>query len=269
MTISSNIAADFNEKRAVKVITGLNNFKVKQIKQMTQAAEIAKATYMDIAADINIVKEIKSISTIPICVSAVSVQKLIQCQQSGVQILEIGNYDAFYEQGRLFSSKEIMQISQDTRELLPDTTLCVTIPHILCVEEQSKLTQDLKNIGIDIIQTEGKSTSFSKQGDLSGMIQKSASTCSSTYAISKNSNIPIISASGISALTSPISFLYGASCIGIGTSIKRLNNVASMVMYIHEIKTAIECNRHKRQNITHSIKMSNITSQLFSYSLKV
>ena len=269
MTISSNIATDFTDKQAVKVITGLNNFKIQQIKQMTQASEIAGATYLDIAADINIIEEIRSTSTIPICVSAITAEELVHCQQAGVQILEIGNYDAFYEQGRLFSSREIMEISQNTRERLPETTLCVTIPHILCIEEQIKLTQDLQNIGVDIIQTEGKSTSFSKQGDLSGIIQKSASTCSSTYAISKNINIPIISASGISALTSPISFLYGASCIGISTNIKRLNNVASMVMYIYEIKTAIEYNRGVKKDINHSIRKSIINCQLGYYDLRM
>nr|ALL97361.1 ycf23 [Pyropia endiviifolia] len=269
MTISSSIANDFNNKIAVKVITGLNNFNTKQIKQVAQAAEIAGATYMDIAADINIIKEIQSITTIPICVSAVSAQKLFECEQAGVQILEIGNYDAFYEQGRLYSSKEIMQISNDIRNLLPNATLCVTIPHILCIEEQVKLTQCLRNIGVDIIQTEGRSTSFSKNGDLSGMIQKSASTCSSTYTIAKNSDIPIISASGISALTSPISFLYGASCVGIGNSIKQLNNIKSMVMYIYEIKTAIKYNNSKKQDINHSIKTSSITCDLLASGLKV
>nr|YP_009244684.1 hypothetical protein Ppul_081 [Pyropia pulchra]AMK96926.1 hypothetical protein Ppul_081 [Pyropia pulchra] len=269
MTISSSIANDFNDKLAVKVITGLNNFNIKQIKQMTQAAEIAGATYMDIAADISIVKELQSTTTIPICVSAISAEKLFHCEKAGVQILEIGNYDVFYAQGRFFSSKEIMQISEDIRNLLPNTTLCVTIPHVLCMEEQIKLTQNLRNLGVDIIQTEGKSTSFSKQGDLSGIIQKSASTCSSTYTISKNSNMPIISASGISALTSPISFLYGASCVGVGNNIQRLNNIKSMVLYIYEIKTAIQYNRHEKQDITHSIKTSGITYDLISSGLKL
>lgn len=269
MTISSSIVDDFTDKIAIKVITGLNNFDIKKITKMTQAGEIAKATYMDIAADISIIHELQSNSTIPICVSAVSSKKLVQCQQAGAQILEIGNYDAFYEQGRLFSSKEIIEISKDTRNLSPRTALCVTIPHILCIEEQIQLVQDLKNIGVDIIQTEGRSTGFSKNGDLSGVIQKAASTCSSTYAISQNSNIPIISASGISALTTPISFLYGASCVGIGNNIRQLNNITSMVMYLYEVKTAIECNRNKKQNITHSIKTSNITLNSISSRVRV
>nr|YP_010925691.1 putative tryptophan synthase alpha subunit [Neoporphyra dentata]WKD83923.1 putative tryptophan synthase alpha subunit [Neoporphyra dentata]BCA87343.1 hypothetical protein Ycf23 [Neoporphyra dentata] len=269
MTISASIVADFTDKLAVKVITGLNNFNIKQVTKMTQAAEIAKATYMDISADINIIHQLQSNSTIPICVSAVSSRKLVQCQQAGVQILEIGNYDAFYEQGRLFSSEEIIEISKNTRNLLPSTTLCVTIPHILCIEEQIQLTQDLKNIGVDIIQTEGGSTGFSKSNDLSGIIQKAASTCSSTYAISQNINIPIVSASGISSLTTPISFLYGASCVGIGNNIRKLNNITSMVIYIYEIKTAIECNRNKKQKITHSISKSNITCNSISSRIKV
>nr|BED43123.1 Ycf23 protein [Pyropia sp. Myanmar_A]BED43320.1 Ycf23 protein [Pyropia sp. Myanmar_B]BED43517.1 Ycf23 protein [Pyropia sp. Myanmar_C] len=269
MTISSNISSDFHDKLAIKVITGLNNLKIEQIKQMTQAAEIAKATYMDIAADTSIIKKLQYTSTIPLCVSAVSAQRLVKCQKAGVQILEIGNYDTFYKQGRLFTSKEIIEISKDTKNLLPETTLCVTIPHILQIEEQIQLAQDLKNIGVSIIQTEGKSTSFSKKGDLSGTIQKSASTCSSTYTISENSEMPIISASGISALTSPISFLYGASCVGIGNNIKQLTDIASMVIYIHEVKTAIKCNQNTKQQFFHSIKTSSIICQLVFFDMQI
>nr|YP_009027657.1 hypothetical chloroplast RF23 [Neoporphyra perforata]AGV01121.1 hypothetical chloroplast RF23 [Neoporphyra perforata]AHB35359.1 hypothetical chloroplast RF23 [Neoporphyra perforata]AIA19522.1 hypothetical chloroplast RF23 [Neoporphyra perforata]AIA19731.1 hypothetical chloroplast RF23 [Neoporphyra perforata]AIA19940.1 hypothetical chloroplast RF23 [Neoporphyra perforata] len=269
MTISSSITNDFTNKLALKVITGLNNFNMKKVKQMTQAAEIAKATYVDIAADINIINELRSNSTIPICVSSISAQTLIKCQKADVQILEIGNYDSFYEQGRLFSSKEIMNISKDTKYSLPNTTLCVTIPHVLRVEEQIELTRDLERIGVDIVQTEGKSTSLSKNGDLSGIIGRAASTCSSTYAISQNSNMPIVSASGISALTAPISFLYGASGIGIGNNIRQLSNITSMVMYIYEIQTAIENNRSNKQDINHSISRSSINCNLSPSKIKV
>nr|YP_010338236.1 hypothetical protein MW410_pgp194 [Bangia atropurpurea]UNJ18186.1 hypothetical protein [Bangia atropurpurea] len=265
MTISSKISSDFNNKIALKVITGLNNFNIKQIKQMALASEIAKATYLDIAADINIVKELESISTIPICVSAVASKKLQKCQQAGVNIFEVGNYDCFYEEGRLFSSREILEISKKAKHLLQNTTLCVTVPHILEIEEQIKLAHDLQKIGIDIIQTEGKSSHFFKTGHLSGMIQKSASTFSSTYAISRKVNLPTISASGISSLTSPIAFLYGASGIGVGTNIKRLKKISSMIIYIYEIKTAIKCNNSIKYNIDHSIQSSKITRQLIFY----
>lgn len=262
MTISSNIASDFNSKKAIKIIAGLNNFNVAQIKQIAQASEIAKATYVDIAADIEIVKEIEDNSSIPVCVSAISLEKLQKCQNAGIQILEVGNYDCFYEQGRLFSYKEILSISRNTRSLLPNATVCVTIPHILNIEEQIELARELVSMGINLIQTEGKSTGFGKKNDLSGVIEKSSATFSSTYSISNSTNLPIISSSGISALTSPISFIYGASCIGIGANIRRLQNMASMVMYIYEVQTAIDCNKNMPQDINHSIKPSKVTRQL-------
>ena len=163
MTISSKISSDFDKQSALKVITGLNNFNIPQIKQMALASEIAKVTYLDIVADTDIIKEVESVSKIPICVSAVKSKELLKCQKTGVNILEIGNYDCFYEQGRLFHSEEIKLISKETRNLLPHATLCVTLPHILKIEEQVKLASDLQRIGIDMIQTEGKSTSISKQ----------------------------------------------------------------------------------------------------------
>jgi len=265
MTISSKISSDFGKQSALKVITGLNNFNVTQIKQMALASEIAKVTCLDIAADTNIIKQVESVSKIPICVSAVKSKELLKCQKAGVNIVEIGNYDCFYEQGRLFNSEEIKLISKETRNLLPNATLCVTLPHILEIEEQIRLAYDLQEIGVDMIQTEGKSTSISKIEHLSSLIQKSASTFSSTYVISKKIHLPIISASGISSLTSPIAFLYGASGIGIGTNIKRLQNIKSMVMYIYEVQTAIRSNHHIKHNIKHSIKSSQISRQLISY----
>nr|YP_009237471.1 hypothetical chloroplast RF23 [Wildemania schizophylla]AKS28518.1 hypothetical chloroplast RF23 [Wildemania schizophylla] len=262
MTIFSRIASDFSNQKAIKIITGLNNFNIKQIKQIAQASEIARATYIDIAADIEIVKEIQDKSMIPICVSAVSVKELVKCQQANVQILEIGNYDCFYEQGRVFSFQEIIGISREAKNLMPEATLCATVPHVLTMGEQIELAHELASIGINLIQTEGKSTGFTKKADLSGVIEKSAATLSSTYSISHNTTIPIISASGISALTSPISFIYGASCVGLGTNIRRLQNTASMVIYIYEIQTAIKCNRNIKQYISHSIKSSQVTHQL-------
>jgi len=265
MTISSKISSDLGKQNALKVITGLNNFNVPQIKQMALASEIAKVTYLDIAADTNIIKQVESVSKIPICVSAVKSQELLKCQKAGVNILEIGNYDCFYEQGRMFNSEEIKLISKEIRNSLPNTTLCVTLPHILEIEEQIRLAYDLQKIGVDMIQTEGKSTSISQIDHLSSLIQKSASTFSSTYAISSKIHLPIISASGVSSLTSPIAFLYGASGIGVGANIKRLQNIKSMVMYIYEIRTAISSNHNIKHNINHSIKSSKIIRQLISY----
>ena len=265
MTISSNIACDFNKRIGLKVITGLDNFNIQQVRQMTKAAEIAGATYVDIAADTDIISELQSICTLPICVSDITPSQLLKCQRVGIQVLEIGNYDCFYKNRRLFSPKEIIDISKEIRDLSPTTTLCVTVPHILAIEEQIKLAHSLQNIGVDIIQTEGKSTNFAKQGDLSGIMRRSSSTVSSTYAISKAINLPVISASGISTVTSPISFMYGASCVGIGTNIKRLQNIDSMVMYIHEVKAAICINQSGEKNINHSIRSSKINKQLIAY----
>jgi hypothetical protein len=50
--------------------------------------------------------------------------------------IEIGNYDSFYDTGIEFSSEKILKLTKETREMLPDITLSVTVPHTLSLLDQ-------------------------------------------------------------------------------------------------------------------------------------
>ncbi|KAJ0083085.1 hypothetical protein Patl1_10173 [Pistacia atlantica] len=117
--------------------------------------------------------------------------------------VEIGNYDSFYEKGIVFSPEQILNLTKETKRILPSVTLSVTVPHTLSLPDQVtntafasrvfesilnapfnlmqskllhiqqvKLAELLEQEGVDIIQTEGgKCSSPSKSGVL-GLIEK-------------------------------------------------------------------------------------------------
>lgn len=52
-------------------------------------------------------------------------------------MVEIGNYDGFYGEGRIFSSEEVLRLTRETRSLLGDRVpLSVTVPHTLALADQ-------------------------------------------------------------------------------------------------------------------------------------
>lgn len=59
------------QRRAVKIISGLNNFNRDQVLAVVNAAEQGGATFVDIAADPDLIGRVRQQTHLPICVSAV------------------------------------------------------------------------------------------------------------------------------------------------------------------------------------------------------
>ena len=59
------------EKRAVKVIAGIDNFDIENIKKVVASAETAHASAVDICAREDIIKEVRSMTELPIFVSSI------------------------------------------------------------------------------------------------------------------------------------------------------------------------------------------------------
>ena len=52
-------------------------------------------------------------------------------------MVEIGNYDGFYAEGRVFSAEEVLKLTKQTRALLgSQIPLSVTVPHTLPLDAQ-------------------------------------------------------------------------------------------------------------------------------------
>jgi hypothetical protein len=226
-------------RNALKVISGLQNFDRSRVLPVVRAATAGGATFLDIAASPELVREVKSLTNLPICVSAVEPELLLASVNAGADLIEIGNFDSFYALGRRFEADEVLALTQQTRALLPEITLSVTVPHILPLDEQVQLAEALVANGADIIQTEGGTSSQPVHAGVLGLIEKAAPTLAAAHAISHAVNVPVLCASGLSSVTAPMAIAAGASGIGIGSAINQLNDEVAMVAAVRSIVEAL------------------------------
>lgn len=227
-------------KNLVKIISGIQNYNKKKSLDVAMAAELASATAIDICDDPEIIKPIRALVQLPIFVSSVDPLKLIAAQSYGADVLEIGNYEAFYKQGKMFTSKEILEIASFVKKsVVLDLLLCCTIPSTLEIKNQIRLAKDLTDLGFDIIQSEGfaPDVPVSDRRDPSfNEILKASPNLANTIELRKAlPDASIICASGITLTTTPLAFASGASGIGIGTYINSLATQAEMTERIKEI----------------------------------
>jgi hypothetical protein len=239
MTMHSTLQRAFAIRRALKVISGLNNFDASSVSAIAKAAELGGATFVDIAADPELVKLVKSLINLPVCVSAVEPQKFVEAVAAGADLIEIGNFDSFYAQGRRFEAEEVLALTVQTRTLLPGITLSVTVPHILTLDKQVELAEELVKVGADIIQTEGGTSSHPTHSGTLGMIEKASPTVAAAYEISRAVSVPVLCASGISSVTAPIATAAGAAGVGVGSAINQLNSEIAMIAAVRGLVEAL------------------------------
>jgi Protein of unknown function (DUF561) len=240
MTIHSTLQSAFAQKRALKIISGLTNFNALHVVAIAKAAQRGGATFVDIAADAEIVRQVRQQVRLPICVSAVEPEKFLAPVAAGADLIEIGNFDAFYAQGIRFEAAEVLEITRRTRELLPNITLSVTVPHILNLSEQVRLAEALVQAGADIIQTEGGTSSNPKNAGILGLIEKAAPTLAAAHAISRSVDVPVLCASGLSEVTASLAIASGAAGIGVGTAVNKLNDEIAMVAVVRSLVEALQ-----------------------------
>lgn len=185
MTMPPSLLQALEQGRALKVISGLNNFDRDRVAAVVRAADRGGATFVDIAADVELVRLAKHHSILPVCVSAVDPERFVACVNAGADLIEIGNFDSFYAQGRRFEAAEVLALTRRTRALLPKVTLSVTVPHILDLCDQVALAEALVAAGADIIQTEGGTSSQPRHGGTLGLIEKAAPTLAAASEISR------------------------------------------------------------------------------------
>lgn len=235
MITHSKLIQAFDRKNALKVISGLNNFDTERVTAVVKAAELGGATFVDIAADPTLVRHIRNLTDLPICVSAVEPELFVSAVEAGADLIEIGNFDSFYALGRRFEAPEVLELTRKTRALLPKVTLSVTVPHILVLDEQVQLAEALVQAGADIIQTEGGTSIHPVHPGIRGLIDKAAPTLAAAHSISRAVDVPVLCASGLSNVTAPMAIAAGASGIGVGSAINQLNNEVAMVAAVRSL----------------------------------
>ncbi len=247
MSILSQLHSALAQGRALKVISGLNNFDSDRVAAVVKAADQGGATFVDIAAEPNLVRLVRSLTNLPICVSAVEPELFVACVEAGADLIEIGNFDSFYAQGRRFEAAEVLALTEATRKLLPTVLLSVTVPHILELDQQVQLAEALVNAGADIIQTEGGTSSQPAHAGTLGLIEKAAPTLAAAYEISRAVDVPVLCASGLSNVTAPMAIAAGAAGIGVGSAINKLSSEIEMIAVVRslvEALSAVQTSRH-------------------------
>jgi hypothetical protein len=239
MTILSALNTALEQGRALKVISGLNNFDRDRVAAVVTAADRGGATCVDIAADLDLIRMVKRLTSLPICVSAVEPTKLAAAISAGADLVEIGNFDCFYAQGIRFEAAEVLAMTQETRRLLPSTMLSVTVPHILQLDQQVHLAEELVKAGANLIQTEGGTSSAPIHAGSLGLIEKAAPTLAAAYEISRAVNVPVLCASGLSSVTVPLAIAAGASGVGIGSAINKLSSEVEMIAVVRSLVEAL------------------------------
>jgi deoxyribose-phosphate aldolase len=235
----SSLQSAFANRHALKIISGLNNFDAASVSAVARAANHGGATFVDIAADPNLVAIARTQTALPICVSAVEPQKFVDAVEAGADLIEIGNFDSFYAQGRNFSAQEVLELTVQTRRLLPRITLSVTVPHTLELDQQVQLAMDLVNAGADLIQTEGGTSSQPAHPGTLGLMEKAAPTLAAAFEISRAVSIPVMCASGLSNVTAPLAIAAGASGIGVGSAVNQLNSEIAMIAAVRSLVEAL------------------------------
>lgn len=239
MTVHPKLAKALIQKNALKVISGLNNFDQEKVTAVAKAAAAGGATFIDIAADPSLVATVRELIDLPICVSAVEPKLFVSAVNAGADLIEIGNFDSFYLQGRKFETPEVLELTQRTRGLLPNITLSVTVPHILALDEQVQLAEQLVQAGADIIQTEGGTSIQPINPGVKGLIEKAAPTLAAAYSISHAVDIPVLCASGLSSVTAPMAIAAGAAGVGVGSAINKLDSEVAMMAAVRSLVSAL------------------------------
>lgn len=245
-TTKVTVLRDFHEKRALKIISGLQNLDKDNVASVITAADKGGATHVDIACDPELVKLAISLTSLPVCVSSVDPMAFPAAVEAGALMVEIGNYDSFYEMGLTFSPEQVLKLTRETKRILPSIPLSVTVPHTLSLPDQIKLAELLEQEGADIIQTEGGKCSSPSKAGILGLIEKATPTLAAAYSISRAVTIPIMCSSGLSSVTAPMAIAAGASGVGVGSAVNKLNNVVAMIAEVKSISKSLAFSNSKR-----------------------
>lgn len=235
------------EKRAVKVIAGIDNFDIENVKKVVSAANQAGASAIDICAREEIYAIARQLTDLPLFVSSIVPEELAQSVKMGADAIELGNFDALYRNGVRMGSDEVLELARKTMSLInkSETFFCVTVPGHISVAEQIDLARKLEEIGVDMIQTEGSAIANVQSEGARGLMETAQVSIANTIELVRNVDIPVMTASGITPTTAAMAFAAGASAIGVGSCINKLDSSIAMMAVARSLVEIAERNIQK------------------------
>ena len=219
------------EKKAIKIIAGIDNYDIDKVSKVVTAAQAGGADAVDIAASEELIKKAQELTDLPIFVSSISPIELANAVSLGVDAIEVGNFDALYKKGMRMSANEILDIVVQTLSMIDrnEIFVCVTVPGHISVNEQIELARKLEDLGIDLIQTEGGAIANVSSSGARGLLETAQVSIANTIELARNVEIPVMTASGITSTTAAMAFAAGASAIGVGSCVNKLNSTVEMI----------------------------------------
>lgn len=209
-------------KQLLKVIAGMENFDQDNIKAVVTAANLGKAQAVDISVDSENIAWVKENHTrLIVFVSSLSVSMLEKAKFWGADVLELGNFDSLYAQGKSISKEEVISLTRELRAAAGETPICISIPGNLSIDEQVFLAVQVQAAGADLIQIEN-------------LVYESE--YSNASAIAKAVEIPVILSGKIDASKASKAMATGVNGIGIGAAI---NSKLSLPLMVEEVKAAM------------------------------
>ena len=89
-----------DEKKAIKIIAGIDNFDIESVKNVVNAAQMGGASAVDICFNEEIISSVKNMTTLPVFVSSIIPSELAKAVELGADAIEVGNFDALYKKGQ-------------------------------------------------------------------------------------------------------------------------------------------------------------------------
>jgi len=239
------------ERRAVKIIAGINNYDLDNVAKVCRASQMGHASAVDIAAGKEVYEIARKNTKLPIFVSSVHPFELLEAAKMGADAIEIGNFDALYKIGQGYSASEVYDIVLETMGLLNsyDIFTCATIPGCIHITEQIELARKFEILGVDLIQTEGLKVVSNSSNPSAQLVSYAEATIANTLELSHHTALPIMSASGITPQTAPLAFASGACAVGVGSAVNKLDSEVAMSATVMSVVSSIA----HRNSIYHEI----------------
>jgi len=239
------------EKRAVKVIAGIDNYDIENITKVVSSASQAGASAIDICASEEIFNAARQLTELPLFVSSISPEELAQAVKMGADAIELGNFDALYKTGVRMGSEEVFELARKTMSLInkSEVFVCVTVPGHISVSDQIDLARKLEEMGVDLIQTEGSAIANVQSEGARGLMETAQVSIANSIEIARNVDIPVMTASGITPTTAAMAFAAGASAIGVGSCINKLDSSLAMMAVARSLVEIAEKNATKEEMV--------------------
>lgn len=210
-------------RRAVKIIAGIANFDLPHVLSVVRAAQAGGADAVDVAARVDIVEAVRREFDRVVVASSVEPQALAEAVEAGADVVELGNFDALYAEGRFLDADTVLALAEETVRLINGRAwISVTVPGYLAPEHQVHMAQRLEALGVQLIQTEGAVRVNGEQRvETITAAEKLDLTLANTRLLVKAARVPVMTATALTADTVEQAFEAGASVVGVGTYVNR------------------------------------------------